>query len=376
MPPPAPKRLRIFRLAMLAMAAAGVAATGIAFLSDWYWYADLFAHLRPQYCVWLALTALGSVVVKNRPTLLLAIIGLLANAAALAPYALPWRDTAAAGTDERTWTFASINLLYGNREVSRVTGYVRRVQPDVVVFQEVSARWATDLEELRDLYPYRTTQSKKDSFGVAVFSRKKPVEVAIHTAGSRLGDLAVFGVWESDGQRFGVVGVHPDKPDKEWKTWNRRAYLGEVAQWCDARARAGEPVVVIGDFNATPWSASMKTFTRDTRLGNTSQGTIFGATWNVWEPHRLLIDHAFLSSHWKLHAREVGPNVGSDHRPLLIRAALRSAGAKASPSLWQPHLLVLAKTMARETRELAGMRMAAARGFMWPARERAMAATL
>lgn len=91
--------------------------------------------------------------------------------------------------------------------------------------------------------------------------------------------------------------------------------------------------MVIGDFNATPWSASMKAFTRDTRLQNTSQGTIFGATWNVWQPHRLLIDHALLSSQWTLLAREVGPDIGSDHRPLLIRAALRSAGAKASPSL-------------------------------------------
>jgi endonuclease/exonuclease/phosphatase (EEP) superfamily protein YafD len=318
---------------MLAMAAAGVAATGIAFLSDWHWYADLFAHLRPQYCVWLALAALGSVVVKNRPALLLAIIGLLANAAALAPYALPWRDANVPGPTGRTWTFLSINLLYRNPEVARVTGYVREVQPDIVIFQEVSARWATDLEELRDLYPYRSTESRKNGFGVAVFSKEKPASLTMLALQDRVGELAVFAEWESEGRRFGLAGVHPDKPDKEWKTQMRRAYLGEVARWCDARARAGEPVVVIGDFNATPWSSSLKAFTRDTRLRNTSQGTIFGATWNVWEPHRLLIDHAFLSSHWKLHAREVGPNVGSDHRPLLIRAALRSASAKASPSL-------------------------------------------
>ena len=85
-----------------------------------------------------------------------------------------------------------------------------------------------------------------------------------------------------------------------------------MAEWCEEKARASEPVVVIGDFNATPWSASMRSFTRNTKLRNTSQGTIFGATWNVWEPHRLLIDHAFLSSHWTLLNREIGPAIGSD----------------------------------------------------------------
>ena len=323
MPPPTTQRLRFLRLAVLAMAVAGVAATGIAFLGDWHWYADLFAHLRPQYCVWLALAALGALVLKHRPALLLAVIGLLANAAALAPYALPWRDEGGAGAAGRTWTFASLNLLYGNREVSSVTGYVRRVRPDVVVFQEVSARWATDLEEMRDLYPYRSTQARKNGFGVAVFSREKPVTLTMQAMNDRVGELAVFAEWESEGRRFGLAGVHPDKPDKEWKTQMRRAYLGEVAQWCEARARANEPVVVIGDFNATPWSASMKAFTRDTRLRNTSQGTIFGATWNVWEPHRLLIDHALLSAHCTLLAREVGPDVGSDHRPLLIRVVAK-----------------------------------------------------
>ncbi len=305
------------------MAIAGVLATGIAFLSDWHWYADLFAHLRPQYCVWLALAALGSIALKHRPALMIAIIGLLANALALAPYALPWREKEPSADAGRTWAFASINLLFGNREASSVTDYLRRSRPDIVVFQEVSSQWAADLEELRDLYPYRFTQPTGDSFGVAVFSQKMPVDMEIRTVGNRKVDLAVFGIWESDGRRFGVVGVHPDKPDQEWKTINRRIYLKQVAEWCGARARADEPVVAIGDFNATPWSASMKAFTQDTGLRNTSQGTIFGATWNVWEPHRLLIDHAFVSQHWILLSREVGPDIGSDHRPLLIRSAMK-----------------------------------------------------
>ena len=306
------------------MSMAGVLATGIAFLGDCHWYADLFSHLRPQYCVWLAIATLGAQRLRHRTALLVAIAGLIANVAALAPYALPWQNANAGRTTGRAWTFVSVNLLYGNLQVSRITDYLRRTQADVVVFQEVSARWADDLEELRDLYPYRTTQSRKNGFGVAVFSREKPVDVRVVATASPVGEQAVYAEWESEGRRFGVAGIHPDKPDKEWKIQNRRIYFDQVAQWCEEKARADQPVIVIGDFNATPWSSSMKTFTRQTELRNTSQGTIFGATWNVWQPHRLLIDHAFLSSHWRLLHREIGPAIGSDHRPLLIRVALSS----------------------------------------------------
>ncbi len=324
MSPTPAKRVSFFRFLVLTMAVTGVVATTIAFLDDWHWGADLFAQVRPQYLVWLALTALGAVAMKHRSALVLSVVGMLANVIILIPYALPWHDDAGAKPLGRTWSFATVNLLYGNQEVSKVVGYLRKVQVDVVVFQEVSARWESELEALSDLYPYRSTQPRKDSFGVAIFSREKPLDVTIRSVGNRPGDFAIFARFESEGQRYGLVSVHPDKPDNEWKTVNRRIYLGNVAQWCETQAAAGIPVVAIGDFNATPWSSSMRRFTRETKLRNTNQGSIFGATWNVWEPHRLLIDHVFLSSHWTLLDRDIGPNVGSDHRPLVVRAALRA----------------------------------------------------
>ena len=39
-------------------------------------------------------------------------------------------------------------------------------------------------------------------------------------------------------------------------------------------------------------------------------------------PQRLMIDHAFVSSDWRLLGRRVGPDVGSDHRPLIFDLAV------------------------------------------------------
>jgi endonuclease/exonuclease/phosphatase (EEP) superfamily protein YafD len=326
------QRGRLFRFTILTMATGGLLATILGFLGDWHWRADLFSHLRPQYCVWFGLVLIASWVSKYRPALLLAVAGLLINAVALAPYALPPQESEA-GTTGRAWTFLSLNLLYGNRDVSRVTDFVRSTQADVVVFQEVSARWAAALEELHDVYPYRSVRSRKDGFGIAVFSREKPVDITIRVVGKREADSAIFGTWESDGHRFHVAGIHPDKPDKESKTLNRRVCFETIEAWCREKEGANEAVVVIGDYNATPWSSSMRSFVRNTSLRNAGQGIIFGATWNVWQPHRLLIDHALFSSHWKLLDHEIGASVGSDHRPLLVRAALRSGQETLRPSL-------------------------------------------
>lgn len=315
---------RLTRFVVLAMAASGLIAVLVAFLGEWNWFADLFCQLRPQYCIWLAVALAGAAMCRHTVAALLAVTGLIANAVALAPYA--WRPIEktppAAG---RKWTFATINLLHGNREVARVVGYLREARPDIVVFQEVSPRWAGELEQLSDLFPHRAVRAAKDNFGIALFSRDRPLQSDIRVVGNRPGDFAVFASWQSGERTFSLAGVHPDKPDDEWKTVNRSLYLGHIAEWCEEKARANEPVIVLGDFNATPWSKSLRDFRHRTQLANAHQGTLFKATWNVWQPQRLLIDHAFVSRQWVAEPCEIGGDVGSDHRPVLVRAALESA---------------------------------------------------
>ena len=110
---------------MLTIALTGCLATSIAFFDAWHWRADLFAQLRPQYCVWLCLGALGAFILKHRFAFVLAVVGLVANAVALAPHAMPWREADDKRLTGHTWTFVSVNLLHGNLEVSRVTSAMR-----------------------------------------------------------------------------------------------------------------------------------------------------------------------------------------------------------------------------------------------------------
>src|SRR5688500_9026850 len=98
---------RAATLVVIGMAASGLLAVVIAFAGDWHWYADLFSHLRPQYCVWLGMAWCGGMWLRVRVGVLLASAGLVLNAVALAPYARSWSEPERSSSAERIWTVAS-----------------------------------------------------------------------------------------------------------------------------------------------------------------------------------------------------------------------------------------------------------------------------
>jgi endonuclease/exonuclease/phosphatase (EEP) superfamily protein YafD len=83
----------------------------------------------------------------------------------------------------------------------------------------------------------------------------------------------------------------------------------------------GRVPVVLGDLNASPWSTDFRLLLDagllDSERGFGPQGT-FPAGWAVQLP----IDHCLHDPALVTTAREVGADLGSDHRPLLVELAL------------------------------------------------------
>ena len=80
---------------------------------------------------------------------------------------------------------------------------------------------------------------------------------------------------------------------------------------------ARSPVIVMGDFNASPFSLMLRTFQRDTGLKR--------LTWlPSWPAHplplpQIAIDHVFVSKDWRLEAGPwTGRAAGSDHMPVIL----------------------------------------------------------
>lgn len=81
-----------------------------------------------------------------------------------------------------------------------------------------------------------------------------------------------------------------------------------------------ERLILTGDFNATPWSSELRRLdaslglTRRDRATATWPARVFGVDWPL---PILAIDHIYAGAGWATVSVHRGPNVGSDHYPLV-----------------------------------------------------------
>ena len=74
----------------------------------------------------------------------------------------------------------------------------------------------------------------------------------------------------------------------------------------------------------TPWSPYYKGMIRESGLKNARQGYGVKATWSgIPSPVAMLpLDHVLLSPEFAVRDFRVGPDIGSDHRPLVVEVAV------------------------------------------------------
>lgn len=88
------------------------------------------------------------------------------------------------------------------------------------------------------------------------------------------------------------------------------------------------PAIVIGDCNFPVNSQQMDAFREiGFQPADDLTGLSLPRTWSPIPdgPPILRIDHAILSRHFSVQKNEVGPAIGSDHRPILVDVSLHPA---------------------------------------------------
>lgn len=297
--------------------------TIVGFAGSWYWYADLFSHFRPQYAAVLAVTLVLCVAMRRRWPGWLSFVGLILNGVVLVPHGVPTPAHRAAPEGVPVLRLATINVLVSNTEQRKVAELLRERRPDIVVVQEAIARWNDTLVSLKDVYPYqRIDFHQRSFFGLAILSRipwHSDTLVKLGTP-SEASALAVQFEWQ--GRKVSLMDFHMYHPTSAEKKILRGMMQDTMTTWAWERRRAGDAVIMAGDFNCTPWSGLFKSFVNHSELVDTSRGRMFEATRHAGRVDQILIDHVFVSDDWLVVKREVGPDVGSDHRPVFVDLAL------------------------------------------------------
>jgi endonuclease/exonuclease/phosphatase (EEP) superfamily protein YafD len=218
-------------------------------------------------------------------------------------------------TAEADLSLVALNVLTSTRDYDRAFDYILDSRADVLVLQEVDAAWLDALSPLRERYPHRWEAPRVGVFGIAVYSRFEASEARVLPLGPR----ALPAIWAELNLPEGTVGllaVHTVPPIDDRLRHEQMVQAGEVA----ALVRSStHPVIVTGDLNATPWGRLFRALLDDTDLKRSNTLGLH-ATWPATlGPLGIPLDHALHSPGLELLAYEVGPDVGSDHRPILAR---------------------------------------------------------
>ena len=107
----------------------------------------------------------------------------------------------------------------------------------------------------------------------------------------------------------------------------QRAAVGYAVLAGYARS-LGRDQIVMGDFNSTPWSDVQTAFRKATWLDN--RGPLV-ATWpaQIPAPFRVPIDTVFVGGGLTLRDLRAGPNLGSDHLPVIAEIGSKRVIAEA-----------------------------------------------
>ena len=305
--------LPLLRLGLLAVTLATLAG----YLAGHHWVLELFSHFRIQLVAGALLLLLLALLLGNRWSSGLALAVLLANLYPVWPYLSGiGRAEAEQPPSLRVMAF---NLHNKHADLASIEAYLARKQPDLVLLTELPPDGSDWLATLRPDYPHQALDRPVSTFDVALLSRR-PIDAAdfdrsispylpVMTARLCTAETAELAGCLT------VVGLHAANPLGASALRDQQLRL--AAQ--KAAAVADGSVLLLGDLNTTPWAPIFGEVLEQGRLRDSAQGFALKGTWLSRNPlFGLPIDHVLLGEGLASGSREVGPDLGSDHYPVVM----------------------------------------------------------
>lgn len=300
--------------ALLWIALAFVAAPSAAgFASAGGYPLELFSHFRPQFFAGALAIAAAFLALKDARAAAVSAALALVNAAAIF---LPLMSAAphAPATEHVRVVWA--NLEYAPDALAAIAALAEKTDADIIALTELpngDTRWA---QEALPRYPGAVSAPENSVFSIALHARS-----AFADGGAIVdmpADWSHAARWAQTPDDVRVIALHPTPPVGGVATMERDAVIAAAA-----RDAAAAPVsLLVGDFNATPWSRVMIGL-KKAGLRRVDCGAPWASTWRSKLPLAgIPIDHAYIGSDVRGATCRVGPDIGSDHYPLIIDLAL------------------------------------------------------
>jgi endonuclease/exonuclease/phosphatase (EEP) superfamily protein YafD len=242
--------------------------------------------------------------------LVVSIIGLLIIGAYAHDTSWNAKATAASCPSERQLRIVTFNTQVSNNDIDAIAAEVLRLKPNVAVLVEFGPRKRRLLNILVRDYPFSFNCGMNCQFAILSQFPLNLIEQGPWLIRVSLGSAF---------SNLQIIGVHLTRPPMMEKQ------VQQVRVLTDYVRMAKGNVVVVGDFNATPFSRVLSDFADGTGLRRlTSLPT--------WPSHvelpQFAIDHVFASPELRVVQKvQIGRSAGSDHYPVAVTLEVPESSA-------------------------------------------------
>jgi endonuclease/exonuclease/phosphatase (EEP) superfamily protein YafD len=231
-------------------------------------------------------------------------------------------QTAAAPSEAETIRIFFANVLRPNHEFDALFSEIEAANPDVVIFAEWGWGWHQAFEKSPAMaaYLFGASWQQPHYSNINAFS-KRPIQVELQNWVS--GRLVRTLVVPVGNETLRIIGLHAPRPMPTYA----QEYISFWNQMIPLLGSEPTPLLVVGDFNATPYSLVYRKLQEiGLRSAHDDRGRGYATTWpNGSLPlPPIRIDQAFISRDLECDQIAEGLGTGSDHRPLIIDLRVRS----------------------------------------------------
>jgi endonuclease/exonuclease/phosphatase (EEP) superfamily protein YafD len=309
-------------------------AYGAELGSTKWWIFNLAANLRMQLAIGLTCLCIAALLVRCKKSVVICVVALLP---AVFPIAYYWQYGLTATTND-TIRVLQINVYRGNADYDKVVEYIRRESPDLLLIEELSPAWDSELRRRLTEYPYRFTIPIDTPQGIGEFSRvplRNPQPLKL--AGRQCPAIA-FEIQQGS-SILHVIHTHLSGPTSRGGFKLQSRQLLELSEIAASKPR---PLLIAGDFNATPWTREFQAMLQSAGVQTTCTTKGYHTTWPSAIPSktvfgkklrlpaglvsvawRIPIDQFLISNRIVLSKLKVGTYVGSDHYPVTADLVIR-----------------------------------------------------
>lgn len=234
-----------------------------------------------------------------------------------------WVTNTEVHTDQDAVTLYTHNMLYNTANEQEVAAQARANSADIVALQEVLPdQIETVRQELsfRDVYMSDCDCSVNED-ELALVTRYPIIEAETVNVDIRGGQIINVRL-DVEGSPLRVFVVHLPVPIVPSTYATRERGFARLSELLES---VNEPVVIMGDFNTTQWSPSLRRFSASNeRLVNVVNNGSSAISWcdRFVSLACLRIDHVFVDTQIEILSSEVGLSSGSDHRAIITMVKL------------------------------------------------------